>query len=115
MVDSIAARILSQAAKEYRILGAWEEQLFITTAVITLAGAPLLISAGRMFSHQFRSREEPAKADEDGHNLSSHIVIVGYGLNGQNVARVLSHTGIPHVVLEEDVERASAGDSPISP
>ncbi|HXI13375.1 MAG TPA: cation:proton antiporter [Thermoanaerobaculia bacterium] len=99
--------LLSQAAKEYRILGPWEEQLFISTAVITLAGAPLLISAGTILSERFRSREEPTETDE-GHDLRSHIVIVGYGLNGQNVARVLSQTGIPHVVLEEDVERAAA-------
>ncbi|HQQ77220.1 MAG TPA: NAD-binding protein, partial [Thermoanaerobaculia bacterium] len=34
-----------------------------------------------------------------------HIVIVGAGLNGTNVARVLQETGIPHVLVDIDPER----------
>jgi CPA2 family monovalent cation:H+ antiporter-2 len=32
----------------------------------------------------------------------NHVVIVGYGINGQNIARVLQSTNIPHVVIEMD-------------
>ncbi len=32
--------------------------------------------------------------------LTSHVIIVGYGVNGQNLARVLRSTGIPYFVVE---------------
>jgi K+:H+ antiporter len=34
--------------------------------------------------------------------LTSHVVIAGFGLNGQNVARVLRAVRIPHVVVDLD-------------
>ncbi len=35
-----------------------------------------------------------------------HVVVVGYGLNGSNVARVLGETGLKTVVVEADADRA---------
>src|SRR5690606_27664297 len=43
--------------------------------------------------------------------LQKHVIIVGYGLNGQNLARVLRTVGIPYTILEvnaEAVRRAKA-------
>jgi CPA2 family monovalent cation:H+ antiporter-2 len=34
--------------------------------------------------------------------LKDHVIIVGYGLNGRNLARVLSETEIPHLALDLD-------------
>ena len=48
--------------------------------------------------------------------LSGHVIIVGYGVNGHNLARVLGQVGIPYVVLEMDpalVQRARAEGQPI--
>jgi len=45
-----------------------------------------------------------------------HVVVVGYGLNGQNLARVLKEVGIPYRVLEMDpdlVRCAKAAGEPI--
>jgi CPA2 family monovalent cation:H+ antiporter-2 len=36
--------------------------------------------------------------------LTDHVIIVGYGLNGQNVVRVLRETGIPYIIVESDGE-----------
>jgi CPA2 family monovalent cation:H+ antiporter-2 len=36
-----------------------------------------------------------------------HVVVVGYGLNGRNVARVLGETGLKTVVVEADADRAA--------
>jgi CPA2 family monovalent cation:H+ antiporter-2 len=45
-----------------------------------------------------------AVLDEHGkrNRLTGHVIIVGYGVNGQNVARVLVETGIPFMILEAD-------------
>ncbi len=35
---------------------------------------------------------------------SNHVIIIGFGLNGRNLARVLKETNIPYVVLELNPE-----------
>jgi CPA2 family monovalent cation:H+ antiporter-2 len=38
--------------------------------------------------------------DEDKVAVADHVIIVGYGLNGRNLAKVLQHLEIAHVVIE---------------
>ncbi|HEV8539718.1 MAG TPA: NAD-binding protein, partial [Nitrospiraceae bacterium] len=48
--------------------------------------------------------------------IKDHVIVVGYGLNGRNVARVLEETEIPYAVLELDgdlVRRESRNGVPI--
>jgi CPA2 family monovalent cation:H+ antiporter-2 len=49
--------------------------------------------------------------DQEAHDeavpLRGHVIIIGYGLNGENVARVLASTGIAHIVLDEDADRVA--------
>ena len=48
--------------------------------------------------------------------LRDHVIIVGYGLNGQNLARVLKAADIPYVILEQNgqtVRRARMDREPI--
>jgi len=42
--------------------------------------------------------------------LSDHVVIVGYGLNGQNLAGTLKATAIPHIVIEMNRSRIHAAE-----
>jgi CPA2 family monovalent cation:H+ antiporter-2 len=48
----------------------------------------------------------PEPPGENEPEQSGHIVIIGYGLNGLNVAHVLTEIGVDHVVVEEDPDRA---------
>ena len=96
--------LLALEGKRLGVLGPEDEQLFVSVAVLTLGTAPLFVTAGLKLAERLRSRPEPA--DNRERPLSGHIVIIGYGLNGLNVAHVLTETGIPHVVMEEDPSRA---------
>lgn len=70
-----------------------------------MVGAVLFPFAGRislLVAHLLGSDTRP-EADESagaGLGLSSHVIIVGYGLNGQNLARVLTATKIHFCVVE---------------
>ncbi|HEX6100078.1 MAG TPA: cation:proton antiporter [Thermoanaerobaculia bacterium] len=100
--------LLAQAGKDVGLLRDATEQTFVAVAVVTLAATPLLVSAGKWVSehiHETGAEEEAPHGDEP---LHRHIIIVGYGLNGQNVARVLVSTRIRHVVLDEDSDRLVA-------
>ncbi len=51
-----------------------------------------------------------------GPEQSDHLVIIGYGLNGQNVARAATRLGVPYAVIEanpETVRRERASGVPI--
>jgi CPA2 family monovalent cation:H+ antiporter-2 len=99
--------LLAQAGERVGLLGPTGEQTFVAVAVMTLAVSPLLVSAGSAIAQRI-----PEDASEDHlverEPLHGHIIIIGYGLNGQNVARVLVSTGLRHIVLEEDPLRIAA-------
>jgi CPA2 family monovalent cation:H+ antiporter-2 len=97
--------LLAQEGKQVGIVEPAAEQLFVSVAVVTLAVTPLLVVAGRWFGNRLHSAVSTSDTDA---RLERHIIIVGYGLNGQNVARILAGTAIPFVILEEDPERIEA-------
>ena len=95
--------LLALEARKHGIIAPRDEQLFISVAVLTLAATPLLVVFGNRIAQQLRGvHEEPAGPEAP----REKIIIIGYGLNGQNVTRVLLETGISHVIIEEDPRRA---------
>jgi len=99
--------LLAQAAKEFDILSRDHEQLFLSVAVITLGSASGLISFGKRLAAHMHDKPESSEESRGHGSLAGHIIIVGFGLNGQNVAKVLSQTAIPYVVVEEDPDRVA--------
>jgi len=100
--------LLAQAGKSAGVLGDQGEQGFVAVAVVTLAASPLLIMAGKAISDRIHETSADEQEQHGDKPLHRHIIIVGYGLNGQNVGRVLVSTHIRHVVLDEDPERIAA-------
>ena len=97
--------LLALEGKRLGVLGPRGEQVFISVAVLTLASTPLLIEAGRRLASLMHRRSDRDESQPPPPRRGRHILVVGYGLNGQNVARVLSATGVSHVVIEEDPAR----------
>jgi CPA2 family monovalent cation:H+ antiporter-2 len=84
------------------------QQLAVAATVATLAVAPFLVSFGPRLAVRLPERVEPAAGEgEEDRPLSRHIVVVGAGLNGTNVARVLSETGISCVIVDIDPDRVA--------
>jgi CPA2 family monovalent cation:H+ antiporter-2 len=88
-------------------------QNFLSAAVLTMLITPLLMQfspliAARLSSLNLLKRLERIKSlSEDGEyprKLRDHIVIVGFGFNGRNLARVLREVKIPYVVLELNID-----------
>ena len=97
--------LLAQQGKHLAILSTSGEQSFVAVAVVTLATTPLLVNLGNRIAQQIHETVSDVDEETEETRLDRHIIIVGYGLNGQNIARVLASTGLPHVVLEEDADR----------
>jgi CPA2 family monovalent cation:H+ antiporter-2 len=111
--------ILARTGEQAGLLGADFYQGFYSVTLLSMLLTPLLIRVGpgvaawvqRIVPSRFDRGEE--SGGEERKVLRDHVIIVGYGLNGKNVATVLRETGIPFIVTELDLERyreaASAG------
>ncbi len=78
-------------------------QLFLAAAVITMALTPMLMALGAPVSNWLAKRGKPRKdqpSTEEKETLRDHVIICGYGLNGQRLARLLRENSIPYVVVE---------------
>lgn len=115
--------VLARSGKGVALLSENDYQVFLAASVLSMIATPFLIAAAPsigMFVQSVlsdgRNSDIGNVEDEAIHLTSSggvqqHVIIVGYGLNGRNLARVLRAVGIPYVVLElnaESVRRAKA-------
>ncbi len=104
--------VLSREGLNYGLISSDGYQVFLASSIITMMFTPFMIQGSGGFSEyierlpQFRAlragrlREDDLKKEE----LKNHVVVVGFGLNGRNVSKVLSSSGIPYVVLEMNPE-----------
>ncbi|MEN6302137.1 MAG: cation:proton antiporter [Armatimonadia bacterium] len=101
--------LLVQAASGNELLDAGMRQLFLSASVLTMMLTPLLIVSGAALGaameplRKRRGRLQPEVGSDETDEiagLSDHVVIIGYGVNGRNVARALSKLEVPVVVVE---------------
>jgi len=102
--------ILAKAGIGHSLLSTAEEQSFLVASILSMIATPFLIQsahriADRLTGQTGREDERTTETAE----IEGHVIIVGYGLNGQNLARVLRESGIPYQVLELDPELVRAG------
>ena len=90
--------ILARMGGSFDLLSPDQEQVFLATSILSMLTAPLLILVGG------RLRFAPGRGAGAGKpradRMTGHVVIVGYGLNGRNLARVLREVAIPYRVLD---------------
>ncbi|HCC69516.1 MAG TPA: potassium transporter KefB [Nitrospiraceae bacterium] len=84
-------------------------QIFLSASVMTMVLTPFIISTSPALSIWLTSKRilnrldrMKKKAEIEGYprKKTGHVIIIGFGLNGRNLARVLRDTDIPYVVLE---------------
>ena len=108
--------ILSRYGIEYGLLAQPTYQLFLTVTVITMAVTPFLITASPRIADTLLKLPLPKKlvtglyqtpGMEDTRrtkHLSGHLVIIGYGVNGRNLARAARAAGISYSIVEINAE-----------
>jgi CPA2 family monovalent cation:H+ antiporter-2 len=105
--------ILAKAGISQKLLSAAEEQTFLAASILSMIATPFLIQAAPAIAQRLTGGTPPLPEDggQDRGPASAdgHVIIVGYGLNGQNLARVLRESGIPYRVLELSPELVRAG------
>lgn len=121
--------VLAKAGKGGGLLPDADYQNFLAASIISMIATPFMISAaprlGYLTQSVFRDKSEELISETGGdeiHLTSSgglhhHVIIVGYGLNGRNLARVLRSVAIPYTILDlnaETVRRAKENGEKIN-
>ncbi len=100
--------VLMKMGEDYGLLSASLYQNLLAASVLTMAATPFLIQISHdsayKIAHLLGVRATPLDTGRVA-TISDHVIIVGYGLNGQNLARVLKETGIRHIILDMNWER----------
>jgi len=108
------AFILAQEGQEAGLLAGEPYQLFLAVSVLTMVVTPFLMQWGPRIArraealqrlHRWFPGQTTAHVAGVGIRhlkVKDHVIVVGYGLNGRNLARVLEETEIPYVVLDLD-------------
>lgn len=114
------AFILSTTGLKYELLSPGNYQLFLAVSIMTMGGTPFIVNGSErlvtlllrlLIPTPVRRRLEAfgrvraeARAGIDA--MRGHMVIIGFGLNGKNVAHTAALAGIDHVVVELEKGKA---------
>jgi CPA2 family monovalent cation:H+ antiporter-2 len=116
--------ILARAGLPEGLLSESDYQRFLAASILSMIATPFLIKAAPRVGYAIQNLFAPGSVFEptvtgfspEEPDLRGHVVIVGYGLNGRNLARVLRRVEVPYLVLElnaEAVREARAADERI--
>jgi CPA2 family monovalent cation:H+ antiporter-2 len=108
--------ILAKVGVDYGLLVGDTFQLFLAVAVITMGVTPFIMALAPRVANAtlglplpvklktgFSSKSESA-SEHQAHELEDHLIIVGYGLSGKNVATAAKTAKIPYVIIEMNPE-----------
>jgi len=101
--------VLAMAGKSAGLITENLYQLFLSASVCTMVLTPFILRASPRISSWMSSKKllerldrMRKKAAREGFpsRREGHVIIIGFGLNGRNLAEVLKESSVPYVVLE---------------
>ena len=105
--------VLSAAGMTAGLLDERLDQLFLAVAVGTMALTPALIDiaprAGAWLERRTPDRWRPSQTGapmQANTPIGDHVIIVGFGFNGRNLARILRDVGIAYRVIDSNASIA---------
>lgn len=98
------AFVIGNTGNQSGVLSQGSYSLLISTAVVSMVATPGLFWIGDRLARYIGAIREARAVSRsyDSFDLSDHVVIVGGGVVGQYVARVLQSLERPYVVIEND-------------
>lgn len=99
--------ILSASGLQYNLLSRNDYQLFLAISIVSMLFTPFIINAAPRLADWLLQLPLPAKIKEGLYfqkpqpvATKNHLLIVGYGVNGRNVALAAKRVKIPYVIIE---------------
>ncbi len=92
--------VLAQAGMNFQLISDDFYNAFLASSIFTMILTPFFFKFAPAFANKFGEIEPIKKTVEEEQKLKKHVIIVGFGLNGKNLARVLKEAGIQYIVVE---------------
>lgn len=101
--------VLAVAGKASGLITDDKYQIFLAASIMTMIVTPFIINASapvsswlisRPVSQRFDRMRRLAETGDVHGRRSDHVIIIGFGMNGRNLAGVLRESEIPYVVLD---------------
>lgn len=100
--------VLSRSGLTYGLLTPETYQLFLAASIATMALTPLCMKVAGpaadfltgALPHKWTRGRSSLAQNGDKVNYKDHVIIVGYGVNGRNLSRILKNLEIPRVIVE---------------
>ncbi|HOW26884.1 MAG TPA: cation:proton antiporter [Elusimicrobiota bacterium] len=96
--------VLAQISKDTYFLPETGFQMFLAVSVLTMIATPFIMQAAPKISFWITRWGSAGPLVETENQITkkmkNHVIIIGFGLNGQNMARVLNEIGISFVVVD---------------
>ena len=116
--------ILAKSGIEHGLLSDANYKLFLAVSVVTMAATPFIISAAPHVAGGILRLPLPRRlvsglssiALTQDAEQTNHVIIIGFGVNGRNVAKAARAADIPYVIVEmnpETVRTERANGEPI--
>jgi len=114
------AFILSETGLEYGLLGEQLYQYFLAISILSMAATPFLMKYSTNIAdwllrrplpdrlRHFNQLSEHADEEPDEAELEDHVIVIGYGLTGRNVANAAKFARLPYIVVDLDPDRVAA-------
>lgn len=105
--------ILSKVGISNGLMSSETYQYFLSVSIVTMFLTPFVIQYADKVATKllllFRQRQiitedELGAGNRDMSKLKNHLIIIGYGVNGINLARVADHANIPYVIIESEID-----------
>lgn len=106
------AFILSKVGIEYNMVDETVYQYFLSVSILTMGITPILLLYSDRIANlldrttlsknlaKFNYWERGGAEEENLELLEDHLIIIGFGVNGRNVARAAKSAKIPYVIIE---------------
>ena len=116
--------ILSKTGVEHGLLAGNIYQMFLAVSVLSMAATPFIITLAPRIADIMLRLPLPKRlisgfypvSEIKVENKKHHLIIIGFGVNGRNVARAARVSGIPYAIIEmnpETVRSEQAQGEPI--
>jgi monovalent cation:H+ antiporter-2, CPA2 family len=104
------AFVLSRSGRDLGLIDAAQNQVFLAVSVLSMLTTPLLLELGARLGRRLPDErlQRNAPGEAPGHELNDHVLIAGYGVNGQNLAKALGSAQISYAILEMNPETVRA-------
>lgn len=104
--------VLAKEGQHFALGGDYQYQLFLAVALLSMAFTPTLIQISPWIASQFLRLPLPVRmksglvdtAYKPHQGLKNHVIIVGFGISGRNLARSSRDAKISYLILEMNAD-----------